>query len=243
MIGIYDSGIGGLGIYNEIRSVFPHENISYFGDTMYFPFGGRSQEEIRSITLTGLKHLEPTCSIIVLACNSASVNDLEYFRSQISVPIIGVVPVIKTAAQLTKNGKIALLATPYTVSAPYTLKLIEQYASDKHVTPIGCAGLADDIEHGTIHDHHELIDSYINAMGDADVVVLGCTHYTLIKGLIQYKVGPDVRVIDSNEAVARQVLRVMKKENLEDPQEEPEQSFACSGDHAAFQKQVRLYVV
>ena len=241
MIGIYDSGIGGLGIYEEIKAVFPHESILYYGDTQYFPFGGRGKEEIRDITVAALQKLEPRCAIIVIACNSSSVNDLDYYREQVNVPIIGVVPVIKTAAQLTKNDHIALLATEYTAAAPYTNTLIEKFADGKHVTTIACEGLADAVESGSIEDEEQIINHYLSGIGESDVVVLGCTHYTLVKGLIQGRVGPDVKVIDSNEAAARQTLRVMQDNKLEDPQDDPEYLFECSGDQAVFLKQVNKY--
>lgn len=239
MIGIYDSGIGGLGIFNTIRQVLPQESILYYGDTKYFPFGERSAEEVKAITIAGMKKLAERCNVIVIACNTASVNDLEYYRSQVTVPIIGVVPVIKTAAQLTHNGHIALLATPVTVAAPYTDQLITDFAPDKTVHKIACSGLADVIEYGDITI--EQLKSFIHDIDGADIIVLGCTHYTLIKGKIQHLVGPDVKVIDSNEAVARQTLRVLQRMNLSQPQLYPEYLFECSGNSAHFLEQVKRY--
>lgn len=238
MIGIYDSGIGGLGIFNSIRAILPQENIHYFGDTAHFPFGSKPAKTIQQLTLIGLRRLVKDCSIIVIACNTASVNDLDYYRAQINVPIIGVVPVIKTAAQLSQNNIIALLATPVTVQAPYTDTLIQQFAQGKQVMKIGCTELADAIETGTVTA--ELLDQYLSHLR-ADVVVLGCTHYTLIKGQIQQLVGPDVKVLDSNEAVARQVLRVMQRDSLFQAQAAPNYVFECSGDKTKFLEQVRKY--
>lgn len=239
MIGIYDSGIGGLGIFNAIKQVLPQVGILYYGDTYYFPFGDRPNEEIRHITLAGLKKITDQCEIIVLACNTASVNDLDYYRSQIKVPIVGVVPVIKTAAQLTKNGVIALLATPVTTKSIYTDRLIHEFAPGKVVKKIACNTLASAIEYGTVVDND--IHPYLNEIDKADIVVLGCTHYTLIKGRIQHMVGPDVKVIDSNEAVARQTLRVMQKHNLAMHEEQPTYIFECSGDRATFLTHVKQY--
>src|SRR3989338_1013071 len=129
MIGIYDSGIGGLGIFNAIKQVLPYESILYYGDTAYFPFGSRQPSEVRRITTEALKKLAKQCTILVLACNTASVNDLDYFREQVTVPVVGVVPVIKTAAALTKNGKIALLGTTVTTTSAYTDQLIRDFAA------------------------------------------------------------------------------------------------------------------
>ncbi len=239
MIGIYDSGIGGLGIFNAIKQVLPSVGILYFGDTAFFPFGDRSAAEVCRISLAGLKNVTAKCSLIIIACNAASTSDLEYYRSNVPVPIVGVVPVIKTAAQLTKNGRIALLATAVTAQSPYTDNLIRKFAADKTVKKIACSGLANLIEFGTVTD--ETLQPYLADIGDADIVVLGCTHYTLIKGRIQRLVGPDVKVIDSNEAVARQTLRVMQKHNIPMHEEQPTYIFECSGDRAKFLEQVKQY--
>jgi glutamate racemase len=239
MIGIYDSGIGGLGIFNAIKQVLPTVSILYYGDTYYFPFGNRNNQAVQRITVAGLKKLESRCSIIVIACNTASVNDLDYYRKQIAVPLVGVVPVIKTAAQLTKNNQIALLATSVTVAAEYTDRLIHEFAKDKIVKKIACGGLASQVEYGPVSMTD--LEPYKTQIGSADIVVLGCTHYSLIKGLIQRLVGPDVMVIDSNEAVARQTLRVMQQNNLPMHEESPTYIFECSGDKAAFLDQVKKY--
>lgn len=239
MIGIYDSGIGGLGIFNAVRSILPEESIWYYGDTKYMPFGDRSAEDIRAIALHSLTQLATRCNILVIACNTASVHGLPYYRQHIKQPIIGIVPVIKTAAQLTQNNEITLLATPFTCQTPYIDELIKQFAADKIVHKVPCGGLADAIEHETLTK--EKLTNYLKPIGQSDVVILGSTHYTMIKGLIQNIVGPDVRVIDSNEAVSRQVLRVMRHNQLEQPMAHPEYIFECSGDRTPFVAQVNKY--
>lgn len=239
MIGIYDSGSGGISIFNTIKQVLPNESISYFADTRYFPFGSRSTTELRRIVLDSLKKLAEQCNVLVIACNTASVNNLDVYRTVIHKPVIGVVPVIKTAAALTKNGKIALLATTVTTESEYTDTLIRKFANHATVHKIACPGLADAIEHNTLTD--ELLKTYLAPIGEADIVILGSTHYTLIKGKIQRLVGPDVKVIDSNEAVARQTLRVLQKNNLMTNTMNPTYSFECSGDRAAFLEQIKRY--
>ncbi len=239
MIGIYDSGVGGLGIFNAIKQVLPNESILYYGDTKYFPFGERPAKDIRDITLSAIKKLSADCSIVVIACNTASVNDLDYYREQVNLPLVGVVPVVKTAAALTKNGQIALLGTTITTTADYTDKLIATYASDKAVAKIACPGLASAIEHHTLTT--EALAGYLKSIGAADIVVLGCTHYTLIKGQIQRVVGPDVKVIDSNEAVARQTLRVLQQTGALSSNLQPTYTFECSGDRSQFLEQIKRY--
>lgn len=239
MIGIYDSGVGGLGIFKKVRSILPKESITYFADTAYFPFGDRSPEEVREIALRGLQHLATTCDLIVIACNTASVSDIEYFRANVPVPLIAVVPVIKTAANITDSKHIALLATTATASSAYTDDLIQTFAQNITVSKIGCPGLADAVEHGDVALQESMVQATLQHLGAIDVIVLGCTHYTLIKGLIQNIAGPDVKVIDSNTAVARHVLRVLRKANLERPSDQPEYIFSSSKDPAEFETRAR----
>lgn len=242
MIGIYDSGIGGLGIFKKIRSILPQESISYFADSTYFPFGDRPPEEVRDITLHGLQQLAKTCNIVVLACNTASVTDIAYYRQHVSVPVIAVVPVIKTAAHVTETNHVALLATVATANSVYTDDLIQKFAEDVHVEKISCSGLADAIEHDDTEKQQNLLNQIMRTLPtDIDVIILGCTHYTLIKGLIQNIAGPDVKILDSNTAVARHVLRIMRKEKLERPQNQPEYLFNCSGEKSTFFEQVKKY--
>ncbi len=234
MIGIYDSGVGGLGIFKKIRSILPKESITYFADSAYFPFGDRTPEEVRKIALHGLQQLAKTCDLIVIACNTASVSDIDYFRANIQVPLIAVVPVIKTAAHITDTKHIALLATTATANSAYTDELITQFAQGITVSKIGCPGLADAVEYGEFEKQSSMIEAALKNLGNIDVIVLGCTHYTLIKGLIQNIAGPDVKVIDSNTAVARHALRILRKAKLERPSETPEYVFISSKDSETF---------
>lgn len=234
MIGIYDSGVGGLGIFKKVRSILPKESITYLADSAYFPFGDRSAEDVREIALSGLQELAKTCNLIVIACNTASVSDIDYFRANVHVPLIAVVPVIKTAAGVTDTKHIALLATTATANSAYTDELITQFAQGVTVSKIGCPGLADAIEYGEIEKQSSLIEAALKNLGNIDVIILGCTHYTLIKGLIQNIAGPDIKVIDSNTAVARHVLRVVRKANLERPSETPKYVFTSSKEPEQF---------
>ncbi len=239
MIGIYDSGIGGLGIFKKIRGILPYESITYFADSAHFPFGDRDKDEIRSITLTALQKLEQTCDVIIIACNTASVNDIDYYRNNITAPIIAVVPVIKTAAHVTDTNHIALLATTSTNSASYTDNLIQQFANTVTVEKISCSGLADAVEYDDVNKQRLLLEDALKNLGDIDVIVLGCTHYTLIKGLIQNIAGPEVKILDSNTAVARHALRIMHETNVEQPQNTPEYIFLSSNtDDASYRERI-----
>lgn len=241
MIGIFDSGLGGLGIFKSIKKIIPEEDIYYYGDTANVAFGDKNNDELKKIISNGIKYLEDKgCNIIVLACNTASVLDINYFRKLSKVPVVAVVPVIKTAAGCTRNNKIALLATKATAKSPYTDYLIDTFAPDCQVERIPCPKLVTAIEKDRVTD--KLIKSCLKKIDKEDVIVLGCTHYTLIKGQIQRVAGPDVQIIDSNDAVACQVLRVCTKEKLISFKKEPKYIFDSSSDKKNFKKLVKKYL-
>lgn len=241
MIGTFDSGLGGLGIFKKIRAMLPDEDIYYYGDTANIPYGKKSDDELKILIEKGLKYLERRgADIIIVACNTASVLDIAYFRRQVRVPVVAVVPVIKTAANQTRNGRIALLSTKATAKSPYTDFLIERFAPEAKVKKIPCPGWVEAIEGGKMTDHR--LNSPLKKIGREDVVVLGCTHFTLIKGRIQRLLGPDKILLDSNDAVARQVLRVMSRENLFHNKKNPKYVFACSGNEKKFRKMVGFYL-
>lgn len=241
MIGIFDSGLGGLGIFKKIKAMLPDEDIYYYGDTRNVPYGEKSPEELKDLITDGLKYLEKKgVNIIVIACNTASVLDTTYFRRQVKIPVVAVVPVIKTAAKQSKNKKIALLSTKATAISPYTDYLIEEFAPEAKVKKIACSGWVEAIEKGKITERR--LNSCLKKVDQEDVIVLGCTHYTLIKGDIQRLVGPNIILLDSNEAVARQVLRVMNKEKLFKHKKNPKYIFDASGHQKKFQKMVDKYL-
>ncbi|MBU0732098.1 glutamate racemase [Patescibacteria group bacterium] len=241
MIGIFDSGLGGLGIFKKIKAMLPDEDIYYYGDTANIPYGEKSPDELKGLITAGLKYLEKKgVNIIVIACNTASVLDTTYFRRQVKIPVVAVVPVIKTASNQSRNNKIALLSTKATAISPYTDYLIEEFAPEAEVKKIACSGWVEAIEKGKVSDHR--LNSCLKKVDEEDVVVLGCTHYTLIKGDIQRLLGPNKILLDSNEAVARQVLRVMNKEKLYQHIKKPRYIFDASGHKKKFQKMVDRYL-
>ena len=160
MIGIFDSGLGGLSIYKQIRALLPKEDILYYADTANVPYGEKTEKEIRSFTLQSLEKMkEQGCNLIIIACNTATTSGIGYYRQNIDLPLIGVVPVIKTATQLTNNKKIALLATSKTVDSKYTDELINKFASDCEVTKIACPGWVQAIEDNQVTD--DFLNQYL----------------------------------------------------------------------------------
>lgn len=216
-IGIFDSGVGGLGIFHSITQVLPHQDIVYVADNNSFPFGIKTQEQMHEITKKIVAYLinEHNVKMIVVACNTATVSSIDFLRATFSVPFVGVVPVVKPACEKTKTGKVAIMSTPLTATSPYINNLIQKFAHETHVMSIGCPGLADMVEAGmvgstTMAVHlRSLIEPAVKV--GADVIGLCSTHYPFIKEQLQTIVGPGILILDSNEPVARQTKKIFNE--------------------------------
>lgn len=211
MIGIIDSGIGGKGIEAEIQKLLPNAKTIYFRDSKNFPYGNKTSEQLQKILTDNIEELiKKGAKIIVLACNSATVSNVEYLREKFNIPIIGVVPAVKPAAEDSKTKHIALFATPVTCESKLVSKFIHDYRDGIKVTKIPFKNLASEIEKGEIEKAKENIKNVWAKFQDSniDTIVLGCTHYPIIKNEIQEIVGPNISLIDSEKAVAQQVKKV-----------------------------------
>jgi glutamate racemase len=241
MIGIFDSGIGGFGILRKIKMFLPNEDVYYYADNKNVPYGDKTIPEIQALTLAAIKFLEKKgCTIIVISCNTATTSGIDIYRKHTKAKIIGVVPVVKTAAQITHNNKIAILATKRTIVNKYLDQLIAKFANKCEIKKIACIGWADAIEKNCVTD--ALLKKYLKKIKQEDVVILGCTHYPLIKGRIQNILGSEVRVIHSNEAVARHVMRVgTKYKLLNNKDNKAKYFFICSGNKKLFKQSIKQY--
>lgn len=234
-IGFLDSGLGGLTIWDEVKAELPYESTIYIGDHVYQPYGERSASEIRRRVklLIGFL-LQKKVKMVVVACNTATVTGIDLYRQWYPrIPIIGVVPVVKTAVTLTKTKHIAVLSTPNTAGSTYQKRLIKMYARDCTVENIGIPDLATSIERGDTNKAIEqIVRNYLDpkALHAVDVVVLGCTHYPFIKPVIASLMGPKIRIIDSGAAVGRHVKRVLDQETLRSVSETPYTEFYTTGD-------------
>lgn len=235
-IGIFDSGSGGLSVWQSITSLLPHESTVYVGDHAYAPYSTKTQAFIRKRTLLLLRFLlSKRVKALVVACNTATVAGIEYYRHMVPhVPIIGVVPVIKTAAERTKTGTIAVFSTQFTRRSPYQKALIRTFASDKTCIQLASSRLVVHIEKGVLDDPKILscIRSALKPMKqmNADVLVLGCTHFPFVQKAIQTVAGEDVLLLNSGEPVARHVRRVLEQESLFGGVATPSHAFFTSGD-------------
>jgi glutamate racemase len=218
-IGVFDSGLGGLSVVSELRHELPRESILYVADSRYCPYGERSLLEIRERSLAMVEHLiERGAKLVIVACNTASAAAIEVLRERFAVPIVALEPAVKPAIALTITGKIAVLATPSTADSQRLRTLIERYGSGYDIRPVGVPGLADCVEAGEVEGpavEALLAERLRDQRADGvDVIVLGCTHYPFVRGVIEALSGPAVRIVDSGNAVARRAREVLMQSGL-----------------------------
>jgi glutamate racemase len=219
-IGVFDSGAGGLTILNALRAELPHESFIYIGDTAHCPYGVRSDEEITDLTLDACRFLSARgVKLIVIACNTASQAALSTLRATMSdLTFVGVVPAVKPAARLTKQGRIGIAATNQAAKAIYLRQLIDEFAEGIEAFAVGCPDLVTLVERGQF-DGPEVEETVRRALQpvlaeNIDVLVLGCTHLPALQAVIERVAGPRVQVIDSSHAIARRTRSVLQNADL-----------------------------
>lgn len=218
-IGIFDSGIGGASIFKEIHELLPNENTIYLADSKNAPYGNRTKEEIIQLSIKNtellLKH---NCKLIVVACNTATTNAIDYLRSNYQVPIIGIEPAIKPAALNTKTKTIGILATKGTLSSALFHKTTDLYRRDIKVIEQVGEGIVPLIEAGETESKamENLLKNYLQPMiaANIDYLVLGCTHYPYLIPMLSKLLPDHVSIIDSGRAVAKQTKNVLEQQNL-----------------------------
>lgn len=225
-IGVFDSGVGGLTILREIQRQLPAESILYIGDTANCPYGGRSADEIHQLARQMMRRLrQHGAKLVVVACNTISVNCIDLLRGEFpETPIVGTAPAVKTASAVSKSRRIGVLSTVATANSPYQAMLVEQFAADCQVTNVGTNELVPRIERGAWSTElPEVLPDVLAPFREAEVdaLVLGCTHYPLLRNEISRILGPGVAVLDSGEAIARQVGRVLESNGLLNTSGEP----------------------
>jgi glutamate racemase len=218
-VGVFDSGVGGLSVLREIRRELPAENLIYVADSAYAPYGDKTQAliEERSFAITRFL-LDRGAKAVVVACNTATGAAVAALRSHFSVPIVAMEPAIKPAVAQTQTGIVGVLATSRTLASHNFAKLFERYASEAEILPQACPGLVEQVEAGNLAGEkpRRLLERYLSPLlaKGADTLVLGCTHYPFLRALIREIAGPGVAVIDSSEAVARQLRRRLEAHDL-----------------------------
>lgn len=235
-IGIFDSGVGGTSIWKEIHALLPNENTIYLADSANAPYGPKGKDAIIDLSIKNTEYLlSKGCKLIVVACNTATTNAIDYLRNTYKVPFIGIEPAIKPAALQTKTNAIGILATKGTLSSELFSKTSTRFASNiKVVEQIG-DGIVEYIESGQLYsdDMKSLLRGYLKPMMDAniDYLVLGCTHYPYVIPLLTDLLPNQVKIIDSGEAVARQTKVVLERNNLLNTDSiKPETEFYTNGN-------------
>ena len=235
-IAIFDSGLGGLSIWLEIKKLLPNEDLIYLGDQAFCPYASKSEDEICDKVVSAISFLvNLPVKIVVIACNTAMTVWINYYRQKFpNLPIIGVVPVIKTAAENTRTKNVLLMGTRWTVFSPYVDKLIAEFGQECEFFKWGDDGkLVSMIENGKISDSNMLVflekKVGVYESKNIDTVVLGCTHFPFLKKRIMEIMGESIQIIDSGKAVARQVKRILKKEGQLAEKREPRYTFYTTG--------------
>jgi len=211
-IGIFDSGIGGLTVFKEIRHRFPRADIFYFGDTARLPYGPKSKHTVINYSVQNTRFLvQQSVEVVVVACNTASSVALETLQTSFSVPIIGVIEAgAKVACQKTKCGKIGIIATEGTINSRAYEFMITQLSKDLQVFVKACPLFVPLAEEGWIVDSisKQIAHIYLDGLVQEgiDTLVLGCTHYPILKNIIQEVCGSDVFLVDSAAAVTDHLL-------------------------------------
>ncbi|MDC9594905.1 glutamate racemase [Xenorhabdus sp. IM139775] len=220
---VFDSGVGGLSVYQEIRRLLPDLHYIYAFDNEAFPYGEKTAAVIieRVVQIVGAIQKKHPLAVVVIACNTASTVSLPALRERFSFPVVGVVPAIKPAAKLTCNRVVGLLATRATVNRDYTKELITQFATDCQMYLIGSAELVELAErklHGQDVPREALekiLKPWLRMKEPPDTVILGCTHFPLIAEEIANVLPDGTRLIDSGAAIARRTAWLIKnRDNL-----------------------------
>jgi len=223
-IGIFDSGVGGLSVAKEVFRLLPQENVVYFGDVGRTPYGGRSKDIIKHFTSQDLTFLiEQNVKFIICACNTVSSVALEDVRADYNMEMIGVIePGANAAVDKTKTGKIGVIGTQATINSNAYARHIHNLDSKLKVFSLACPLFVPLVEEGYIDKEatHLIARDYLQTMKDVDVdtLVLGCTHYPLLKDVIADEMGDKVTLIESGEVIAKVVYDFLADNNLLNPQ-------------------------
>ncbi|MTH46933.1 glutamate racemase [Intestinirhabdus alba] len=217
---VFDSGVGGLSVYDEIRQLLPNLHYIYVFDNVAFPYGEKSEAFIveRVVSIVGAVQQRYPLSLAVIACNTASTVSLPALREKFAFPVVGAVPAIKPAARLTANGIVGLLATRGTVKRSYTHELIARFANECQIAMLGSAELVELAEaklHGdpvSLDELRRILRPWLRMPEPPDTVVLGCTHFPLLRDELAQILPGGTRLVDSGAAIARRTAWLLEHE-------------------------------
>lgn len=219
MIALFDSGLGGLSVFQAVRQLLPNHDYLYLADSLYVPYGPRPTAWVRQRSLSlGQGLQQHGAKLLVVACNTASSAALEQLRATLPIPVVGLEPAIKPAVASTRSGKVGVLATAGTLNGARFASLVERYAGDVEVYTQPCHGWAEAVEQGQVEapSTRRLVDQYVQPLMSqgVDTLVLGCTHYPFLQQIIQQSAGPGVKLIETGSAVARRVAYLVEQHQI-----------------------------
>ena len=241
VIGVFDSGSGGLSVLREIRKILPDERFIYFSDNAYCPYGEKTAEFVtaRSRAVTDLL-LSKGASAVVVACNTATAAAIASLRSEYSIPFVGMEPAVKPAASGTRNGVVGVLATAGTLKAPKYLNTKGQYADAVRIVEHVGRGFVELVESLDLDSPHaeSVVRESLQPLLDegADTIVLGCTHYPFLLPLMRRIAPSDIRFIDPAPAVARRLVDVLQMAGVPMTDPEPGVELLSSGSDVTLRK-------
>ena len=237
-IGIFDSGLGGLSVWQALHDALPYESLIYLGDGARCPYGSRSREEVLKFTEEAVERLlSEGCKMIVVACNTATAVAIKYLREKYpDIPFVGLEPAVKPAALTTKSGIIGVLATKRSLEGDHFRRAEERFGSEVTILKAVGEGFVEAVEENREHtpETAEIVRKAVQPLVEAgaDKIVLGCTHYPFLRAEIANVAGENVEIIDSSEAVARRVIALLEENGIAKTEGKPEYRFLTFADEA-----------
>ena len=236
-VGVFDSGVGGISALREMIRVLPAETFIYYGDILNAPYGTKSTDEVISCARAVVrKLLDQKIKALVIAFNTATGAAAATLRRELSIPEIGMEPALKPASEIRKNGRILVLATPLTLHQEKFNRLMEKYGEGAERVP--CNGLMELVEKEDFSGAEQYLRKLFSGfdMAQVDAVVLGCTHYVFLKDMIRDMIPAETAITEGSEGTARQLRRILQKNDLLNEQGEGRVILQTSGT----EKDIRL---
>ncbi|MCH5286069.1 MAG: glutamate racemase [Christensenellaceae bacterium] len=231
LIGVFDSGVGGIGTLAEMTRLMPHERFLFYGDTAHAPYGTKSRDEVLGYVREIMAHmLARDVKAVAIACNTATSVAAAELRAAYDLPIIGIEPALKPAHEMRHGGSILVLATPMTLRLDKFQRLMGQYGEG--AVPLPCPGLMELVEREAFEQAKRYLIEHFSPydMSRVDAVVLGCTHYVFLRPVLAEILPDTVRVLDGNLGTARQLRRVLESRGMLREAGEGSVTFETSGD-------------
>jgi glutamate racemase len=248
-IGVFDSGVGGLTVARAVIDLLPHEPLIYVGDTARFPYGPKPVDDIKRYALEVADYLiHRDVKLLVVACNSVEVSAIDDIAHRAGIPVVGVIdPGTRAAVRTTRNGIIGLIGTQATVTSGAYDRAVRATTTDVKLRSQACPAFVEHVERGdtTSPELREAARGYLSPlMADGiDTLILGCTHYPLLSGLLQRELGPGVVLVSSAEETAKDVYAALLDHDLQqDRTDVPSHEFLATGDPAAFGRVAGIFL-